>query len=169
MAQKNRVKIPTLKTKNHMAKNAEWKWIILPCLLVLCASIILLYLWIGNRNSTNTNIDYIRSFMTSTGKLNDFSNKLSMHDPYKDIRWEWTDEGEVAILFGRIILDWESTEDFLNQDVQTKLGTIGFVTEVINDEHDKDKDGDREEILNINIYWKDILVERCVELDYFGK
>lgn len=167
MGNKRKVHIPTVKTRNHMLKNAEWRWIILPCIIVLIGSIIILYQWIGERNSTVTNIEYIRSFMTSTGKLNDFSNKINMDDPTTDIRWEWNEKGEIKIMFGRIILDWENVEDFLDPDIQTKLGTIGFTTEVVKKRYTDDITGANREYV-ITIYWKDNVVERCVGLDFLG-
>lgn len=150
-----------------MLKNAGWRWIILPCVIVLIGSIIILYQWISQRNSTVTNIEYIHSYMTSTGKLNDFSNKISMHDPTTDIKWEWDEEGNIKIMFGRIILDWESVEDFLNPGFQSKLGSIGFKTEVVKMNYIDDVTGANREYA-INLYWKDNLVERCVGLDFLG-
>lgn len=140
-----------VKAANHMETNAEWKWIVAPILIVLVGSIILFYMYTFERNSTDTNIEYIRSFMTTNGKLNDFSNKLGMHDPKTDIKWYWQD-GMITIEFGRIILDWEE-EKFLDEQVQLDINSIGFTIDT------QLRDGKKV----LCLYWKGEEVPRYVK------
>lgn len=140
-----------IKTQNHMTKNAEWKWILAPILIVLIGSVILFTQYLGNKKSSYENIDYIRSFMTSTGKLNDFSNKLNMDDPKTDIKWYWDENKNVRIEFGRIVMDFE-WEEFILESTQEKLGTIGFAFE------SETVDGRKDLVC----YWRGEVVERWV-------
>lgn len=102
------------KQKDFMNKNASWKWFVAPCVLIIICSCVYMIWFINNRNSTYTNIEYIKGFMTSSGTLNDFSNKIAMHDPKTDIKWFMTGD-EVRIEFGRIVMDW-SKEDFFKEE-----------------------------------------------------
>lgn len=114
---------------NSMNKGLFMKAVIIPCCIVFIFSAIYLIWFINNKNSTLTNIDYIRSFMSSTGQLRDYSNKLGMHDPSTDIKWYMDDKG-VRIEFGRIVMDWE-TEEFWDPAMQQKLNDIGIVFEEV--------------------------------------
>lgn len=114
--------------KTAIEKHGISKWILLPCLFVMIASLIYLVWFINNQNSTYKNITYIRSFMTSSGKLNDFSNKLGMHDPKEDIKWYKTDD-EIRVEFGRISLTWEP-EKFYEQKNLELLSTIGITIDI---------------------------------------
>lgn len=138
--------------KDYMGGHSPMKYILIPCCIVIIASCIYLIWYINNQNSTYQNIEYIRSFMTSSGKLNDFSNKLGMHDPETDIKWYKTDD-EIRIEFGRIYLTWEP-EDFYKQDNIDALGTIGFTVEI-----KKDSDGNKV----LHLYYMDEEVERWVK------
>lgn len=125
MAKKRRR--PT-KTQTMLDKNSTLKYIAAPCILVLIASCIFLFWYNNNKRSTYENIDYIRSFMTSNGRLNDFQNKLGMHDPATDIKWFKT-EDEIRIEYGRIVLTWEP-EDFFTEDNTEHIATIGFTYDI---------------------------------------
>ncbi len=114
-----------------MNKHGVSKFVIIPCVIVLIASCIYLIWYLNNQNSTYNNILYIRSFMNSSGKLNDYSNKLGMHDPETDIKWYKTKD-EIRIEFGRIFLTWEP-EEFYKEDNLTLLSTIGFTIEIKED------------------------------------
>lgn len=136
--------------KTAMEKNGISKWILLPCLLAMIASLIYLIWFINNQNSTYKNIEYIRSFMTSSGKLNDYSNKLGMHDPQEDIKWFKTDD-EIRIEFGRIFLTWEP-EKFYAQENLELLSTIGITIDI------KEEDGVRV----LHLYYRGEEIERWV-------
>lgn len=111
-----------------MSKNIGYKTVFIPCAIVLVASLVYLIWYLNTQNSTYDNILYIRSFMTSSGNLNDFQNKLGMHDPETDIKWFKTDK-EIRIEFGRIYLTWEP-EDFYAKENLDLLSTIGITTDV---------------------------------------
>lgn len=141
------------KKKDFMNKGASWKWFIAPCALVIICSCVYLMWYINNKNSTYTNIEYIKGMMTSSGKLNDFSNKIAMHDPKTDIKWFMTDK-EVRIEFGRIILDWEK-EDFFKEENLTHLSTIGITAEIIPDKATGVK--------KLHIYYQGLEIERWIK------
>jgi hypothetical protein len=90
--------------------------------------------------------------MTSSGKLNDFQNKISMHDPETDIKWYKTSD-EITIEFGRIILTWEP-EDFYKQDNLDQLASIGITTEI-----KQSKDGTK----TLHLYYLGQELERWVK------
>lgn len=140
------------KRKDYMGKNKSYKYVFIPCALVIIASCVYLIWYINTQNSTYKNIEYIRSFMTSSGTLNDFQNKLGMHDPSTDIRWFKTDK-EIRIEFGRIYLTWEP-EDFYVQENIDLLGTIGFTIDI-----KKGKDG----ISTLHLYYHGEEIPRWVK------
>lgn len=141
-----------VKTTTQMDKNPVMRWILIPCTIVIVFTCIFLIWYLNNQNSTYTNIQYIRSFMTSSGTLNDFQNKLGMHDPETDIKWYKTDD-EIRIEFGRIILTWEPV-DFYQQENLDALGTIGFTTKII-----EDSEGNK----ILHLYYQGEEVERWVK------
>lgn len=120
------------KQKEFMDKGKGIKYIIWPCLIVMVGSLIYLVWFVNNQNATYNHILYIQSFMTNSGKLNDFQNKLGMHDPETDIKWYKTDD-EIRIEFGYITLTWEP-KDFFQQENLELLQTIGFTTEIVTDD-----------------------------------
>lgn len=124
----------SLQGKRHateMNKHGMQKYVVIPCTIVLIASLIYLIWYINNKNSTYENILYIQSFMNNSGKLNDYSNELGMHDPETDIRWYKTKD-EIRIEFGRIYLTWEP-EEFYAEENLVLLSTIGFTIEIRED------------------------------------
>lgn len=138
--------------KDFMGGNSIMKHILIPCGIVIIASCIFLIFFQNNKNSTASNIKYIKSFMSSSGQLRDYANKIGMHDIKEDIRWYKTSK-EIRIEFGRIYLTWEP-EDFFTKEVKESLETIGFtMTDV------KNKDG--EEVLRI--YYQGEEIERWVK------
>lgn len=136
--------------KNHMNNFAVTKWILIPCVICIICSCIYLIWYINSQNSTYENVAYIRSFMTSSGKLNDFSNKLGMQDPKEDIKWFKTDD-EIRIEFGRIFLTWEP-EAFYQQENLDLIATIGFTIDII------EEDG----VKVLHLYYRGEEVERWV-------
>mgnify|MGYP001660877101 FL=1 len=138
--------------KDYMGGKSVLKYILIPCTIAIVASCIFLIWYINNQNSTYSNIEYIRGFMTSSGKLNDYSNKLGMHDPETDIKWYKTDD-EIRIEFGRIYLTWEP-EKFYQQENLDALETIGFTIKV-----KEDKDGNK----ILHLYYQGEEVERWVK------
>lgn len=126
MAKRRRNRKPEVKT--HMHKHGTIRWIVAPCIICLIASCIYFIWTINNQNSTYENIGYIKSFMSSSGKLNDYSNKLGMQDPKEDIKWFKTDK-EIRIEFGRISLTWKP-ENFYTQENLELLESIGFTIEI---------------------------------------
>lgn len=140
------------KRKDYMGKNKSYKYVIVPCVIVLIASLVYLVWFINTQNSTYKNIMYIREFMTSSGTLNDFQNKLGMHDPATDIKWFKTDK-EIRIEFGRIYLTWEPA-DFYKPENLELLGTIGFTTEI-----KKSKDG----VQTLHLYYQGEEIPRWVK------
>lgn len=110
--------------KDYLNNNKVMKGIIIPCLLVFICSAIFLIWHINGQNSTATGIDYIKGFMSSSGKLNDYQNKIAMKNPAEDIKWYMT-EKEIRIEFGRVILTWEP-EDFITSENLEHLRQIGF-------------------------------------------
>ena len=124
-------KLGKQKKKDYMGGNKAYRYVLLPCVIVLVASLIYLIWYINTQNSTYENILYIRSFMTSSGTINDYQNKLGMHDPETDIKWYKTDK-EIRIEFGRIFLTWEP-EAFYQQENLDLLSTIGFTIQIKKD------------------------------------
>lgn len=114
--------------KDYMGGKSPVKYVLIPCVIVIIMSCVYLIWYINNQNSTYSNITYIRSFISSSGKLNDFSNKLGMHDPETDIKWYKT-EDEIRIEFGRIYLTWEPAK-FYEQENLDLLATIGITAEI---------------------------------------
>lgn len=141
------------KNKDVMNKNMSWKYLVAPCALVIICSCVYLMWYINNKNSTYENIDYIRGFMTSSGTLNDFSNKIGMHDPEKDLKWFMTDK-TVRIEFGRIVMEWEKDE-FLSDDNLTHLSTIGITADV-----QTDKDTGKKKL---HLYYQGTEMERWIK------
>lgn len=137
--------------KDYMGKNSGMKHVLIPCVIVIVFTLAFLIWYINNQNSTYSNILYIRSFMTSSGNINDYQNKLGMHDPETDIRWYKT-EDEIRIEFGRIHLTWEP-EKFYEQENLDLLETIGFTIKIL-----EDSNGNRV----LHLYYKDREVERWV-------
>lgn len=138
--------------KDFMHSKSWMKYIVIPCMLVIIATGIYSIWYLNMQNSSMKNIEYIRSFMSSSGKLNDYSNKLGMHDPEKDIKWYKTDK-EIRIEFGRIYMTWEP-EDFYSDEVQEALGSIGFTTEI-----KKNKEG----VKVLHLYYMGKEVERWIK------
>lgn len=132
--------------------NSVLKYILIPIMIVLIAEVAYLAWYINQKNSTVTNIDYIKSFMSSSGKLNDYQNKIGMHDPKTDIRWYKTDD-EIRIEFGRIYLTWEPEDFYLEENLQ-HLETIGITTKI-----KKNKEG----IKTLHIYYMGEEIERWVK------
>lgn len=114
--------------KEVMGKHKGYKYVFIPCTIVIVASLVYLIWYMNTQNSTYDNILYIRSFMTSSGTLNDFQNKIGMKDPETDIKWYKTDD-EIRIEFGRIFLTWEP-EDFYAEENLQLLSSIGITTEI---------------------------------------
>ena len=141
-----------LKKTTRIEKGAATKAILIPCVLVLITTLIYFIWWQNNQNSTYNNIMYIRSFMTSSGKLNDFQNKIDMHNPETDIKWFKTDK-EIRIEFGRIFLTWEP-EKFYQQENLDLLSTIGITAKVI-------KSPDNKQVLHL--YYQGKELERWVK------
>ena len=138
--------------KDIMGGGKFTKMVLAPCLLVIIGSCIFLFWWINNRNSTYTNIDYIRSFMTQSGTLNDYQNKIAMWDPETDLRWYKTDK-EIRIEFGRIVLTWEPA-DFYTKENLEHLATIGITAEI-----KENKDGTK----ILKLYYHGEEIERWIK------
>ena len=138
--------------KDFMKGKSVMRYILIPCTLVIVMTCIYLIWYLNNQNSSIKNIEYIRSFMSSSGELRDYSNKLGMHDPETDIKWYKTDK-EIRIEFGRIFMTWEP-EIFYSQEVQDQLATIGFTTEI-----KKDSDGTK----RLHLYYQGKEVERWIK------
>lgn len=133
--------------RDYMGKNKPYKYVFIPCAIVIIVSLCYLIWYINTQNSTYDNILYIRSFMTSSGTLNDFQNKLGMHNPDTDIKWFKTSD-EIRIEFGRIYLTWEP-KDFYAEENLELLGTIGFTIEI-------KKDGDGNSVLHLYYRGKEV-------------
>ena len=140
------------KQRDIMGGSKFTKSVIIPCVFVIVGTCIFMIWWINNRNSTYTNIDYIRSFMTSSGKMNDYQNKIGMWDPETDLRWYKTDK-EIRIEFGRIVLTWEP-EDFYTQDNFDHLATIGIEVKI-----KENKDGTKV----LEMYYQGNKMERWIK------
>lgn len=142
---------PMRERDTAMQKGQFSKYVFIPVGISIIVLAVLLFWYQNNLNATDAHIEYIRSFMTSTGKLNDFQNKLGMHDPLKDIKW-YKNEDEIRIEFGRMILTWEP-EDFFTEDTQEKLNSIGIRWDIL-------KEGD---LKVLHIYYRDQEIPRWVE------
>lgn len=120
------MKMKSLRSKENLTlgKGAAIKMFILPAAIMTIALSVFLFWKSNNYNATAEHIEYIRSFMTTPGKLNDFQNKLGMHDPETDIKW-FREKDEIRIEYGRIILTW-LPEEFFTEETQEQLGSIGF-------------------------------------------
>lgn len=139
--------------KDYMDNAKFFKYILIPCGLVIIASCIYLIWFNIQQQSTYKNIQYIKSFVTSSGKLNDYQNKIGMHDPETDIKWFKTND-EIRIEFGRIYLTWEP-EDFYKEENLEQLATIGITTKIKED----DKSGSK----TLHLYYHDKELERWVK------
>lgn len=140
------------KTTTAMERGGVTRLILIPCSIIVVVSLVYLIWFLNNKNSTYSSIEYIRSFMTSSGNLNDFQNKLGMHDPATDIKWYKTDK-EIRIEFGRVFLTWEP-EDFYQKENLDLLGTIGITAEI-----QEDADGTKV----LHLYYKGVELERWVK------
>lgn len=140
------------KTTTAMERGGITRLILIPCTLIAVVSLVYLIWFLNSKNSTYSNIEYIKSFMTSSGNLNDFQNKLGMHDPATDIKWYKTDK-EIRIEFGRVFLTWEP-KDFYQKENLELLETIGITAEI-------QEDADGEKVLHI--YYKGVELERWVK------
>ncbi len=140
------------KTTTAMERGGITRLILIPCSIIVVVSLVYLIWFLNNKNSTYSSIEYIRSFMTSSGNLNDFQNKLGMHDPATDIKWYKTDK-EIRIEFGRVFLTWEP-EDFYQKENLDLLGTIGITAEI-----QEDADGTKV----LHLYYKGVELERWVK------
>lgn len=138
--------------RDIMGKNKMYKYVLIPCTLVLIASLVYLIWYLNTQNSTYSNIEYIRSFMSNSGTLNDYQNKLGMHDPETDIKWFKTDK-EIRIEFGRVYLTWEPA-DFYKEENLNALESIGFTIDV-----KKGKDG----VSTLHLYYHGVEVPRWVK------
>ena len=120
------MKMKSLRSKENltMGKGAFLKTVIIPVCLVVIVLSVFFFWYQNNLNATDEHIAYIRSFMRTPGNLNDFQNKLGMHDPKTDIKWYKT-EDEIKIEYGRIILTWEPS-DFYTEETKEQLNSIGF-------------------------------------------
>ena len=145
-------KLNTVTKRKENMKGGVTKYILIPCTIVIIASCIFLIWYINRQNSTYSNINYIKGFVTSSGKLNDFSNKIGMQDPETDLKWYKTDK-EIRIEFGRIILTWEP-KDFYVQENLDALSTIGITTEI-----KTEKDGTK----TLHLYYNGNEMERWVK------
>lgn len=67
---------------------------------------------------------YIKSFMSSSGKIQDVSNKIGMKDPNIDFKWFYEDK-MVRIEFGYITMDFP-IEEFLQPRCVTAMKNIGI-------------------------------------------
>ncbi len=114
--------------KDMLSKGTFFKTVIIPVLFVAVLSIGYLFWYTNNRNSVATNVEYIRGFMTKSGTFNDYQNKLACKG-LEDIRF-YDDEKGIQIDVGRIVLDWPTKEEFLSEETQSLIGTIGFSTKV---------------------------------------
>lgn len=148
MAKRRKVKAK----KDYMDTMKIMRYIIIPCAIVFIGTAIYLIWYINRQNSTYANIEYIQGFVTSSGKLNDFQNKIGMHDPETDIKWFKTNK-EIRIEFGRITLTWEP-EDFYDQHNLDMLATIGITTKI-----KKSADGRQ----TLHIYYLDQELERWIK------
>lgn len=146
-----RALIRETKTHKILNKGNFLKYVILPCFIAFIVSCVYAFWYTNNQNSTYTNIEYIRSFMTSSGRLNDFQNKLMMHDPKEDIKWYKTDD-EIRIEFGCIPLTWKP-EDFYAEENLAALETIGFTIDIKTQSSGK----------KLYLYWNGEEVERWVK------
>ena len=138
----------TRKEKNRMNQN-NFIHVILAVAIV--AFVITVYLWYqgNNQAATTDHIKYIKSFMSSSGTLRDYSNKLGMHDPKTDLKW--FEKGDtIEIHFGRIILTWPR-EVFLLESTREELHTITM-------DYTVDKVTG-----NITVYYKGEVVSKWVE------
>lgn len=137
--------------KEFMNGNKVLKYILIPCALTVILSCAYLMMFYNNKNSTDSNIAYIKSFMTSSGQLRDYANKLGMHETTEDIKWYKTNK-EVRIEFGRISLTWDP-EEFFKKETLDILEGIGFTIK-----NAKDKEGN--EVLKV--YYQGVEIERWV-------
>lgn len=138
--------------KEYMDGGKLMKYVLIPCALVVIASCIYLWWYMTQQSSTYSNIAYIRSFMTSSGKLNDYQNKIGMKDPETDIKWYKTDK-EIRIEFGRIYLTWEP-EEFYKQENLDNLSSIGITTKIISGDDNKK---------TLHLYYQGEEIERWVK------
>lgn len=101
----------------------------LPILLVLIGVI---YWFVSDKSNVKTSydaIDYIKSFMTSSGKLNDYNNSLGFKDPEVDFKWYY-DSKNVKIEFGYINMKFP-IEEFMSDKCTYALSQIGITWDTI--------------------------------------
>ena len=118
---------------DFIEKNRVWKYIVLP-IAVVSISTCVYFMWrLNNQNGTYKSIDYIREYLDSTGKINDFQNKIGWTGPDCIHFYPNDSEGLIRIEFGKVTLTWEP-EYFYTEGNANKLKTIGITYDV--DEND---------------------------------
>lgn len=106
-----------------MKKNKWLKFIAIPVMIMIIASLIYYLYYSVAVNSTAHNIQVIKDHMNSSGVLVDIRNEIAV-DSVDDVKLFVTEE-EVRIKFGRLILNW-TPEEFATKEVQEELNSIGF-------------------------------------------
>lgn len=122
-------------------------WVLLALLIIIGCVGYFFYARTQN-NSTYTNIEYIKGYMTPSGTLNDWQGKLGCKG-VEDMKWYLT-EDELKIEFGRIALTWPP-EEFVKQENLQLVGQIG-ITAKYNKKEQK-----------LKLYWCNQEIERWVE------
>ena len=137
------------KEKDFVSHGMMRRTIIIPILVFTVAVCMLLFKNITKTRSTYEGIEYIASMQTSPGRLNDYQNKLLMHDPATDIKWFMIEEdGVIEIDYGIEVLTWEYADFFTDANAQhlAKIG-FSFSTDVGTNK--------------LHIYYNGVEVERC--------
>lgn len=118
-----------MKSKKKINRHDSMRATFILLIIMIATFAGLLFNKVNYNNSTYVNIDYIRSFMKQPGELNDFSNKINMKDPEKDIKW-FLEDGIVTIEYGRIVMEWPY-EAFLSEDNKVLMSQIAFTFEEV--------------------------------------
>ena len=110
-----------------LSKHDHIKYIVIPVLLVLVASIVLTFYYSSRSSSNQRVLKHIMSYQTSSGKLNDFQNNIGVKTA-DDIKY-YVYDGKVRIEFGKQILEWDKKE-FYTDDTKHNLELIGVECEI---------------------------------------
>ena len=128
MARRKRAKHWNGKSKTSLEKNLITKSVLIPliCLLIATAGYVA---WnMKSDMGTMEGLAYIKSFVGSGGKLNDFQSKIGMEDPATDIKWYYDDKG-IRVEFGKIIMDF-TVQEFISPNIVKQFKDIGITYDV---------------------------------------
>ena len=102
-----------------------WLYVILPVLLLVGVLVFGYYKKQFDIKSSYEGAAYIKSFRTSSGSINDVSNKIGMKDPNIDFKWFMDEKKNIRIEFGYITMTFP-LEEFMTDYCKSVMEGIGI-------------------------------------------